>query len=80
MSEEKEKFWVEGELNPDDLGEMIKMVREEKALSVEGLAAEIKVSPDTIKSVEEGRGAHVFSVLYKMCRRFKLKTTLLIKS
>ncbi len=67
-------------MSPKDMGEMLKLIREEREMSVTELAEALKMNKDTVERSEEGRGAHVFAALFKACLKFKYKATIEIKS
>lgn len=81
MSNEKSEWWIEGAYTNEDLGAIIKNIREDYLkVNQEGLAREINVKLTTLQSCESGKGNHIGSVLSRICEKYELKTVLQIKA
>jgi DNA-binding XRE family transcriptional regulator len=74
------ELWLEGDMSPEDMGEMLTIIREVNKLSEGEMADKLKITEDTYKKCEQGRGAHVFNALFKACLKFKYKATIEIKA
>lgn len=73
-------FWCEASLDRESCGKMILLIRKKTGLTSTEVAEKIKVSPRDFSMAEFGRGAHVFSILEKLCEEYKLETTLRIEA
>jgi DNA-binding XRE family transcriptional regulator len=77
----RNEWWVEGEYKAEDLGEIIKAVREDYLeLNQENCAENIGVKLSTLQQAEKGKGNHVSNVLSRLCDTYKLKTSVIIKA
>lgn len=77
---EDQKFWAEGELNSKDTGQIIKMVREKVLeLSQIELAEAIGTTERNIKIIENGGGVMGYSLLGKICKKYKLEASIIVK-
>ena len=74
MSEERDEFWADGSMSKEDMGEIIKLVREDKGLGQEEFAEEVECTLQILKSSENGKGAHVYGTLIKVCKKYNLET------
>lgn len=73
-------FWIEGSLTSEDLGEIIKGIREDYlGITQEELADSIDVKLQALISSENGKGAHIGNVLSRVCEKYKLETKVTIK-
>lgn len=75
----KDKYFVEGELSPEDVGLMIVEIRDWVGITQEGLATKIGIKLQTLKDIEEGRTAHGYNALNKTTKVYKLKCTLRVE-
>ena len=73
-------FWCESSLDKESCGKIIYLIRKKTGLTATEVAEKIKVSPRDFSMAEVGRGAHVFSILEKLCDEYKLETTLKIEA
>ncbi len=81
MGKESNEWWIEGELSSEDMGEMVKSIREDHLqISQEAVCEKISVKLDTLQKSETGKGAHVGNVLSRICKAYGLKTVLQIKA
>jgi len=79
MSEVKEKFWAEGSMSKEDMGEVIALFRSREGLSQEEFAEAIGCSPQILKSAENGKGNHVYGTLNKVCAKYNLEAKMTIE-
>jgi DNA-binding XRE family transcriptional regulator len=75
----KEKQYVSGDMTSEDIGAIIAEIRDWVGITQEGMAKEIGVKADTLIAVEEGRTAHGYSMLRKVCDKYDLLSELIIK-
>jgi len=75
----KEKYFVEGELSPEDVGLTIVEIRDWIGITQEGLAKEIGIKLATLKDIEEGRTAHGYNALSKAVAKYDLKCTIRVE-
>ena len=74
-------WWVSGDYTAKDVGEIIKAIREYYLkLSHEHLAENIGVKLVTLKSSENGKGAHGDNVLRRICKKYNLESSVSIKT
>lgn len=75
------KFWTSGEYTPEDLGEIIKITREDHLqLSIKEAAEKFGVKESTWKTSEEGKGIHAGSILKKIAEIKSLTITISVTS
>ncbi len=72
-------FWCEASLSKDDAGEIILLIKNKSGMLTKDIAGSIDVSVRDFTMAENGKGAHVFSILDKLCNKFNLETKLSIK-
>jgi DNA-binding XRE family transcriptional regulator len=73
-------WWVKGEFTSEDQGAIIKAVREDLlAMTQEQMAESIDMKLSTFKSCENGKGNHVSNALRRICDKYSLETTLIVK-
>lgn len=59
------------DMTPEDMGEIIEMVRAQKLrMSTEAFCRELKISESLLFTVEQGKGPHGAMVLRKMHKAF----------
>ncbi len=75
----KDKKYVEGDMSPEDVGLIIKEIREWLGINQEGLANAVGVKSATLQEVEEGRTAHGYNILSKVTRKYDLKCRIKIE-
>ena len=73
----KEKFWAEGSMDKESMGEIISLVREQTPQ--EDFAKNIGCSLMILKSSEEGKGNHVYGTFMKVCEKYNLTAEMQIK-
>jgi transcriptional regulator with XRE-family HTH domain len=76
----QDKFWAEGSMSKEDMGEALKLIRDKFDLSMEDFAKEIGCSLQILRSSESGRGNHIYGTLMKACERFKIETTMRLEA
>lgn len=66
MSEEKK--WYEGDYSKEDVGAILKQLREEElGMSVEEVAEKLAVRDYNVAASEAGKGIHGPNILRKLC-------------
>ena len=73
------KKYVEGNLNSEDVGLVIKEIRDWIGINQEGLANAVGVKLVTLQEVEEGRTAHGYNILSKVTAKYSLKARVKIE-
>ena len=73
-----EKFWCEGSLKKEDLGEMLLMMIKRSGLSDKEFADKIGCPVNNVVISKNGKGAHIFSTLEKAVETFGYKTVVTI--
>lgn len=70
-------FWVEGEFDQKDIGEIIQVIREDHLkISDEELAKAVDVGLDSLKKCEAGESPQSPALLKTILNKFDLKATI----
>ena len=75
----KPNKYVEGDFNSEDVGAIIVEIRDWLGINQEGLATAVGVKLATLQEVEEGRTAHGYNILSKVCAKYNLKARVKIE-
>jgi len=77
MSEER--FWAEGSMSKEDLGDVISLFRGKTKLGIKEFAESIGCTERILESSENGKGAHVYGTFIKMCEVYALSTKMTVE-
>lgn len=81
MSINNTEWWIEGNLVSEDMGGMIRAIREDYLKETQETVSEkINVKLGTFQSCENGKGIHIGNVLSRICEAYDLETVIQIKS
>lgn len=71
---------LEADYNPDDVGEIIKHIRESHAMLDQDKFAEyVGMKAETLKNIEDGKTVHGYKSLQNIAEKFGIELTITIK-
>lgn len=74
-------YWVEGDFDQTDIGEIIKAIRSEHLdMSQEDFAQALDIKVDNLKKCENGKSLQSPAILKTMINKFDLKATIKVSS
>lgn len=77
---DEEKKWYEGDYSKEDVGAMLKHLREEELdMSVKELAEKLAVKDYNVAASEAGKGIHGPNILKKLCDAYGFHLTLRVE-
>jgi len=76
-----EQYWTEGDLSFEDIGAMVKNIREEHLnLTHEQMAKDLGMKVPTLKNYEKGKMKPAFKLIKDVCERYELEVALRIST
>lgn len=77
----KDEFWAEGGFERDDMGEIVKLVREDQlGISQAELADNCGIKLTTLQQCEKGKGNQVAAVLKKVTEKAGLNVQISVSN